>query len=312
MFLFKFSENDSNLAKEQHGLDIGSKEPDDVPLLDAIPQTHTVHDHTMEQNNRDANSILSGLSGNELISVSTEVHYQGQGDGLQGHQVYQDQCLPGHQEDHHEGQGHESEVHGGQGHHGHHHHQGHFRTASGGSLSDIIEGSPLNSVEDSQDHTNLLAEIGGPKLNRAHERSPSDGSLRQLTGSGTNPAVQHRTHRRTPSDISLRTLAAIRGTYHKRTASDVSNRSVGAVRIGDHQRSPSDSSMGSPVRDLGTAGAGKPPVGGHQRTGSTGTNSSAGSVLLDAGGPQTNTDNMADDISLLSAGKGSIFVRHSI
>ena len=82
--------------------------------------------------------------------------------------------------------------------------------------------------------------------------------------------------------------------------------------------------MGSPVRDLMGGGPGGVGVGvgvgggyhnlhgvmpgqgqghhmGHQRTGSTGTNSSAGSVLLDAGGDY-NAGNIPDDISLLSAG----------
>ncbi len=305
-----FAENASNAAREQQGLDIGLKEPDDVPLLDAIPQSPG-------GGGGDVTSLLSGLSGNELVTLAPS-HHQGQGD-TQGY--------------------------GGQG-YTQGHAQGHFRSASGGSLRDIIEGSPLISLNASPTQIDLLSDPitqNMPQNNplaqsnhplgqghQGHQRSPSDTSLRQLqlSGAGTMspslppPAPSHlpRTHRRTPSDISLRTLASIRGTYHKRTASDVSlpppqpppppTSSVAGAGRG-HARSPSNGSMGSPVHDPLLAGQGQGHAQGqgqgHQRTGSTGS-SSAGSVLLDAGGDDYQASHIPDDISLLSAGKERICV----
>lgn len=150
--------------------------------------------------------------------------------------------------------------------------QGHARSASGGSLSDIGEGSVLKTGIDDP----LLTSI------TTHCRSPSDESLHQQQQQQTAAA---RSHRRTPSDISLSTLAAIRGTYHKRTASDVSARAAAAAR--GHQRAASDGA--SPYRI------------GHQRTDSAGTNSSQ---LLDVGSGSDGVGPLgsADDISLLSAG----------
>ena len=164
----------------------------------------------------------------------------------------------------------------------------HQMTSSGGSLSDICEGStpptdsprPTHHRSPSDGSMQQLA----PNLNKpTHHRSPSDESLRHLT------APTHKTHKRTPSDISLRTMAAIRGTYHKRTASDV------AMRSRTHQRSSSDGMV--PL-------LGSPQKQGHQRTTSNGSNTSE---LLDVGeaaaGKQQCSVDIGDDLSLLSAGE---------